>query len=144
MRRTRREPPTIPELEADALRQRRLAANVDRLAVEYREEKLRIAERAEGDRLDGLRVESGRSGALEVEQQEQTVEQQKQSLRQRFGQSTPPRLWVFSETRLGKGGKGADALAQTADENAFKGAKNPDSDFQPEEWTPAPRRRTVS
>lgn len=42
MRRTRRDPPTILELEIDAARQARLQNNVERLALEYKEEKERL------------------------------------------------------------------------------------------------------
>lgn len=44
LRRTRREPPTLEELQKDYLRQVRLQENVHRLEQEYRAEKLRLAE----------------------------------------------------------------------------------------------------
>ncbi|GAA5879832.1 hypothetical protein JCM1840_006963 [Sporobolomyces johnsonii] len=43
LRRTRRDPPTLLELEQDHLRQLRLQANVRRLELAYAEEKLRLA-----------------------------------------------------------------------------------------------------
>ncbi|GAA5887462.1 hypothetical protein JCM16303_003420 [Sporobolomyces ruberrimus] len=45
LRRTRREPPTIPELTQDYYRQIRLKENVEQLAIAYQEEKLRLQER---------------------------------------------------------------------------------------------------
>ncbi|GAA6057605.1 hypothetical protein JCM3770_005408 [Rhodotorula araucariae] len=53
LRRTRREPPTLAELEADQVRQLRLRANVARLEEAYREEKLRMQAGAEAARLAG-------------------------------------------------------------------------------------------
>lgn len=44
LRRTRREPPTLEELQKDHLRQLRLRENVHRLEQEYKAEKLRLAE----------------------------------------------------------------------------------------------------
>ena len=44
LRRTRREPPTLEELQKDYLRQLRLQENVHRLEQEYKAEKLRLAE----------------------------------------------------------------------------------------------------
>ncbi|KAG0657003.1 hypothetical protein C6P46_006749 [Rhodotorula mucilaginosa] len=44
LRRTRREPPTLEELQKDHLRQLRLRENVYRLEQEYKAEKLRLAE----------------------------------------------------------------------------------------------------
>lgn len=44
MRRTRKDPPTMEELETDYMRQLRLASNVERLAIEYKLEKLRALE----------------------------------------------------------------------------------------------------
>lgn len=44
MRRTRQDPPSIEELEIDFFRQQSVAANVERLAIEYKEEKLRMIE----------------------------------------------------------------------------------------------------
>lgn len=63
MRRTRQDPPTILELEIDAARQARLQANVERLAIEYKEEKER------------LRIEEGQfRGQVAQEQLEEGVQ----------------------------------------------------------------------
>lgn len=69
MRRTRREPPTLAELEADYLRQQHLQTNVARLAEEYREEKLRKVEpslESRGRVLEALAEERRRRGDEEV------------------------------------------------------------------------------
>ncbi|GAA6061291.1 hypothetical protein JCM10212_004697 [Sporobolomyces blumeae] len=44
LRRTRRDPPTLPELERDYHRQVRLQSNVEKLRLAYHDEKLRLAE----------------------------------------------------------------------------------------------------
>ncbi|BGO94122.1 hypothetical protein NBRC10512_002894 [Rhodotorula toruloides] len=44
LRRTRRDPPTLQELQSDVQRQLKLQENVQRLEQEYREEKMRLAE----------------------------------------------------------------------------------------------------
>ncbi|BGP24623.1 hypothetical protein JCM10295v2_003541 [Rhodotorula toruloides] len=44
LRRTRRDPPTLQELQSDVQRQLKLQENVRRLEQEYREEKMRLAE----------------------------------------------------------------------------------------------------
>lgn len=51
LRRTRRDPPTLQELETDLQRQLRLRDNVARLEQAYRDEKLRLAGRAESARM---------------------------------------------------------------------------------------------
>ncbi|BGP48172.1 hypothetical protein JCM10450v2_004044 [Rhodotorula kratochvilovae] len=53
LRRTRREPPSLAELEADYARQLRLRENVARLEDAYREEKLRMQAGADAARLAG-------------------------------------------------------------------------------------------
>lgn len=63
MRRTRKDPPSLEELQIDVVRQQRLKENVDRLAIEYKEEKLRLRETAQSV------LEEGRSPLeAEVEQ----------------------------------------------------------------------------
>jgi NADH dehydrogenase [ubiquinone] 1 alpha subcomplex assembly factor 2 len=44
LRRTRKDPPTLNELEIDFFRQQSVQQNVERLAIEYKEEKLRLVE----------------------------------------------------------------------------------------------------
>ncbi|GAA5943693.1 uncharacterized protein JCM15063_005807 [Sporobolomyces koalae] len=61
LRRTRREPPTLPELERDYYRQLRLQENVDKLEIAYQEEKLRLQAKNDEALLltEGLRMEAG-------------------------------------------------------------------------------------
>jgi hypothetical protein len=58
MRRTRRDPPTVLELEIDAARQARLQENVARLAIAYQDEKARLS-LSEGE------IRSSGAGAVE-------------------------------------------------------------------------------
>jgi NADH dehydrogenase [ubiquinone] 1 alpha subcomplex assembly factor 2 len=44
LRRTRKDPPTLNELEIDFFRQQSVQQNVERLAIEYKEEKLKLVE----------------------------------------------------------------------------------------------------
>ena len=86
----------MPELEADFARQQRLQVNVERLRVEYIEEKLRLAEREALDAREGREVEGRRMGVLEsampeVEGREEPLageEAEKESLRRKFGESS--------------------------------------------------------
>ncbi|GAA5911194.1 uncharacterized protein JCM6883_001934 [Sporobolomyces salmoneus] len=58
LRRTRREPPSLPELEKDYYRQLRLQQNVEQLRLAYEEEKLRLQERNQ----DALFLSEGEHG----------------------------------------------------------------------------------
>lgn len=60
LRRTRREPPTLEELQKDHLRQLRLQENVYRLEQEYKAEKLRLAEANQAALLQAPPTAAGR------------------------------------------------------------------------------------
>ncbi|GAA5867298.1 hypothetical protein JCM8547_003153 [Rhodosporidiobolus lusitaniae] len=63
LRRTRRDPPTLQELQTDLARQIRLQENVHRLEQEYKAEKLRLAEADRVALLDGpLRASAEQEG----------------------------------------------------------------------------------
>jgi NADH dehydrogenase [ubiquinone] 1 alpha subcomplex assembly factor 2 len=69
LRRTRRDPPTLEELQSDLQRQLKLQENVRRLEQEYREEKMRLAEAHQAallqapDAVRGAVARDGASGA---------------------------------------------------------------------------------
>ncbi|GAA5874210.1 hypothetical protein JCM3774_006765 [Rhodotorula dairenensis] len=58
LRRTRREPPSLEELQKDHLRQLRLQENVYRLEQEYKAEKLRLAEANQATLLQAPRAQA--------------------------------------------------------------------------------------
>ncbi|GAA5989504.1 hypothetical protein JCM10908_000506 [Rhodotorula pacifica] len=63
LRRTRREPPSLEELQKDHLRQLRLQENVYRLEQEYKAEKLRLAEANQANLLQAPALDRTRRGA---------------------------------------------------------------------------------
>jgi hypothetical protein len=104
LRRTRRDAPTIYELEIDYERQTTLAANIERLAIAYREEKLRLAEPAVNpnmmlaspvmrevrSKVDEAVEKEEEAGEAPTEGEEEGLtegEREKSLLRRQFGES---------------------------------------------------------
>lgn len=102
MRRTRRDPPTVLELEIDAARQSRLQENVARLAVEYKEEKARLS-LSEGEiRATGTGVvELGAEGAEGAEAAERELDARTRQEAEVEEVHSPPEVVLEEQQKLG-------------------------------------------
>ncbi|GAA5915594.1 hypothetical protein JCM6882_006388 [Rhodosporidiobolus microsporus] len=169
LRRTRRAPPTIQELEVDLARQIRLQDNVQRLEEAYREEKLRLAE---SDRAALLQEPVARASAVEGEEAGRAglSTEQRDGLPAKdgdLGQQGRP-AEIAREVGSGHEKVEGDRVVPKQEESPEELAKkrreqeraeaikrreefarqqaatprgNPSDSFQPQGWTPGPARR---
>ncbi|ORY92877.1 hypothetical protein BCR35DRAFT_298464 [Leucosporidium creatinivorum] len=163
MRRTRRDPPTVLELEVDAARQARLQENVARLAIAYKEEKERLS-LSEGEiRAAGAgAVESGVAAEGEVaaaEAAERELDARTRKEADIEEVHSPPEVVLEEQQKLGdeilaaRSRKQAEEEREAAKRRRAEFAKanpnfgvhqgNPSDTFKPESWAPeaAPRKR---
>ncbi|GAA6026686.1 hypothetical protein JCM8202_002372, partial [Rhodotorula sphaerocarpa] len=70
LRRTRREPPSLEELQRDHVRQLRLQENVRRLELEYRAEKVRLADAQRAVLLPPSTAAAAAEGGVDPQQQQ--------------------------------------------------------------------------
>ncbi|GAA6015324.1 hypothetical protein JCM10207_008948 [Rhodosporidiobolus poonsookiae] len=160
LRRTRRAPPSLQELQVDLARQIRLQDNVARLADEYREEKLRLAESDRMARLqapelaegiapdaptqqEGLPVKDGGMGlggrAGEVAREIGTgVEKVEGDKIQRKEESPEEQAKRKKEEERQAALKRREEFAR---QNPATPKGRPTDGAQPEGWSPAPTRR---
>ncbi|KAM0749312.1 hypothetical protein T439DRAFT_381683 [Meredithblackwellia eburnea MCA 4105] len=142
MRRTRKEPPTIAELERDYVRRMRLDENVRRLEVEYREEKLRL-ERADRLGLGVDRLSLGR-GVEERTLATREEEEEEERRREEEGSAGEMRNDVAVPTRAREteGEREKNMFRrQFAKEQEKQNRGTLDKNFQPESWVPGATTR---
>ncbi|GAA5824076.1 hypothetical protein JCM11251_001511 [Rhodosporidiobolus azoricus] len=165
LRRTRRNPPSIQELETDLARQIRLQNNVLRLEQAYREEKLRLAEsdrealllgsatEAEGGRPEmtkeqeeglpakdgGVGNDNGRSAKVARELGTRTGSVEDAGTQSKEEEKTPETL--AKERREKERAEAIKRREEFAREQAATPRGNPFDNAQPQGWTPGPARR---